>query len=558
MVTDRQVRRLWRLLSRGKNLWAAAASANMTARTGRKYRDAGRLPSEVAAEHSWRTRPDTFAAVWPEVHGLLEQEPRLQAKTLFEWLQQRYPGRFADGQLRTFQRGVKAWRATSGPAKEVFFSQVHFPGRLCASDFTHMTSLGVTIGGGSFEHMVYHFVLTYSNWESATLCYSESFESLSAGLQNALWELGGVPARHRSDRLSAAVNNLSDRKEFTQRYESLLEHYGLQMEKINARQAHENGDVEQSHRRFKEAVDQALLLRGSRDFSGRQEYVRFLQDLLDRRNANRQQRFAEELPVLRPLPPRRQDSCQRIDVTVDTGSLIRVKRNVYSVNSRLIGEGVQVRIYADHLEVWYGQKQVETLPRLRGRQKHCVNYRHLIDWLVRKPGAFEDYRYREDLFPSSRFRMAYDALKESMGNRASQQYVQILHLAARESESAVEEALRVLLAEERPVTFEAVEEFVRRDQQVPAATEVFVETTDLACFDELLFEDLFTDKEVCDGESGGCEDDADRFSAGVAPADVPRELRGAGPSGGTRDAVLRAVPAGALDAGMRDAAGQPD
>lgn len=494
MVKDRQVRRLWKLLREGKCLSVAAASSNMTERTGRKYRDGGKLPSEAAPEHTWRTRLDPFAAVWAEVHEQLEQEPRLQAKTLFEWLQQKYPGRFSDSQLRTFQRGVKAWRATCGPAKEVFFSQVHFPGRLGASDFTHMTSLGVTIGGQPLEHMVYHFVPTYSNWESATLCFSESFESLSAGLQNALWELGGVPARHRTDRLSAAVNNLSDRKEFTARYESLLEHYHLEMEKINPRQAHENGDVEQSHRRFKEAVDQALMLRGSREFASREEYAQFLQQLIDRRNANRQSRLAEELPVLRALPDRRQESCQRVDVTVDSGSLIRVKQNVYSVDSRLIGERVQVRISADHLEVWYGQKPVERLPRLRGRKKHCVNDRHIIDWLVRKPGAFENDRHQADLFPTSRFRMAYDALRESMGNRASQQYVQILHLAARESESAVDEALRVLLAEERPVTFEAVEAFVRQDQAVPAVTDVFVEMTDLACFDALFLEDLFTEE----------------------------------------------------------------
>jgi hypothetical protein len=411
---------------------------------------------------------------------------------------------------------VKAWRATRGPAKEVFFSQVHHPGRLCASDFTHMTSLGVTIQGQPFEHMVYHFVLTYSNWESVTICFSESFESLSEGLQNALWELDGVPARHRSDRMSAAVNNLSDRKEFTARYESLLDHYGLEMEKINARQAHENGDVEQSHRRFKEAVEQALLLRGSRDFASREQYGRFLRELVERRNAGRRRRLVEEVDVLHELPSQRRESCQRLRVRVDSGSLIRIRRNVYSVDSRLIGEQVEVRVYANHLEVWYGQKQVERLPRLRGRKKHHINYRHIIDWLVRKPGAFEDYRYREDLFPTSRFRMAYDALRESMASRASQQYVQILYLAARESESAVDDALRVLLEEERPVTFEAVEAFVRRDQVVPAVTEVFVEMTDLASFD-----DLFTDKEVCDGQGRGCEDDPHGLLAGVAPADFP-------------------------------------
>ena len=537
MVKDRQVKRLWRFLGRGKTLVSASASANMDEKTARRYRQLQRLPSEVVADHTWRTRPDPFAEVWPEVHEQLEATPGLQAKTLFAWLQRQHAGKFQAGQLRTFQRRVKSWRATAGPAKEVFFSQVHEPGRLGASDFTHMTSLGVTIAGQPFEHLVYHFVLTYSNWESATICFSESFESLSEGLQNALWELGGSPARHRTDRLSAAVNNLSDRKEFTARYESLLAHYGLEMEKINARQAHENGDVEQSHRRFKEEVDQALLLRGSREFDNRQEYARFLRELIEQRNAGRRDRLAEESKVLRALPAGRQESCRRMHVRVDSGSLIRVKRNVYSVNSRLIGEWVEVRIYAEHLEVWYGQKEVERLPRLVGRQKHHINYRHIIDWLVRKPGAFESYRYRDELFPTSRFRMAYDALQESMASRASQQYVQILHLAARESETAVDEALRVLLAQERPVTFEAVEEAVRRGQAMAPATEVHVEMTDLASFDELLIEEVFTDMEVCDGGQRR-EGDADGVLARVALAGVPGAVRAVGSAGAAGNAVV--------------------
>jgi len=213
MMTDRQVKRLrWALIS-GKTLAQSADKANMDEKTARKYRDNGRLPGEVVPQRNWRTRGDKFAAVWPEVHEQLKDAPGLMAKTLFEWLQTKYPGQFDNSLLRSFQRGVKRWRATEGAAKEVFFSQVHHPGRLCASDFTHMESLGVTIGGQLFDHLVYHFVLTYSNWESITICFSESFESLSEGLQNAVWELGGVPQRHRTDRMSLAVNNASNEKE---------------------------------------------------------------------------------------------------------------------------------------------------------------------------------------------------------------------------------------------------------------------------------------------------------------------------------------------------------
>src|SRR5471032_1421654 len=285
-----------------------------------------------------RTREDCFQEVWGEVHSLLEVNPGLEAKTIFEYLQRRYAGRFADGQLRTLQRRVKVWRATEGPVKEVFFAQRHPPGRLGASDFTHMEELGVTIQGQSFPHLIYHFVLTYSNWETGTVCFSESFEGLSEGLQNALWQLGKVPYRHRTDRLSTAVNNMSDPVEFTDRYKGLMRFYGLESEKTQAGHGNENGDVEQRHHRFKRAVAQELMLRGSVDFLSVDAYKSFLRAMLERLNAGRGERLHEEMEAMRELPKRRMESFKSERVKVDSGSLIYADRNVYSVPSRLIGE----------------------------------------------------------------------------------------------------------------------------------------------------------------------------------------------------------------------------
>jgi len=470
-----------------RNQEIAAAKAGMDSKTARKYQAAGKLPSELRGERNWRTRPDPFAEVWEQIREGIKASPGLEAKTLFEALQREQPGRFAEGQLRTLQRRIKVWRATDGPAQEVFFSQKHEPGRLCASDFTHMTELGVTIGGQSFPHLVYHFVLTYSNWETAMLCYSENFEGVSEGLQNALWELGAVPGRHRTDSLSSAVNNMSDREEFTDRYQGLLRYYGLEPERIQVGKANENGDVEQRHYRLKNAVEQELLLRGSRDFGGIEEYQRFLKDLLKRLNAGRRARLAEEMAVMKPLPARRMESYKREQVKVDSGSLVWVDRNTYSVNSRLIGERVEARLYLDRVEVWYAQQKVEELPRLRGRSKHRVDYRHIIDWLVRKPGAFESYRYREDLFPSSQFRMAYDTLRETRPQSASKEYLKILELAAKQSEARVEDALRVLLGNGEPegIHSQAVEALLVEAEQIPAVTSVEIAPVDLASFDVL-------------------------------------------------------------------------
>jgi len=486
MVTDRQVRRLMSLLQAEHSLRVSAEKVGMDRETAGKYRAAGKLPSELRTDHDWRTRSDPFAEVWPWVAEQLSLNAGLEAKTLLEALQRAHPGRFADGQLRTLQRQVKRWRGLEGPGKEVFFAQVHHPGRLCQSDFSHMTKLGVTIGGRSFEHLVYHFVLTYSNWEAFTVCYSESFESLSEGLQNALWELGGVPQRHRTDRLSAAVANTSCLEEFTQRYRGLLEHYGVAAEKTNPDSGNENGDVEQRHHRFKRAVDQALMLRGSRDFADVAAYVKFLKALADHLNRGRRSRFDEELKVIRRLPLARLEAVKLLVARVDCGSLIHVDRNAYSVNSRLIGQKVEVRLYVQHLEVWYGQKKVEELPRLRGRNQHRVNYRHVIDWLVRKPGAFAGYRYQADLFPSSLFRVAYDRLKSQCAGNADKQYLKILELAARESQSLVEAAIGHLADLEQAMSFETVEALVQSGRRMAAPTVVRVDEVDLSAYDQLL------------------------------------------------------------------------
>lgn len=485
MVTDSQVRMVKRLSKTEKNLEIAAAKAGMAPKTARKYLRLGKQPSESMRDRDWRTRSDPFAEFWEEIRGQLEVNPGLEAKTLFARLQREHPGRFADGQLRTLQRHIKFWRLTAGPAREVYFAQKHEPGRLCASDFTHMTELAVTIAGQSYPHLAYHFVLTYSNWETATICYSESFESLSEGLQNALWELSGVPAAHRTDSLSAAVNNMSDLDEFTARYQGLLDYYGMAGQKTHGGRANENGDVEQRHHRFKRAMDQALMLRGSRDFANQEEYRLFVKTLLAQLNAGRRERLAEEIAVLRPLPERRTGSYKRELVRVDSGSLIHVDRSAYSVPSRLIGSRVEARLYMDQIEVWYAQTKVEVLPRLRGRGKHRVDYRHIIDWLVRKPGAFENYRYRGDLFPTSRFRMAYDALRPDGTAAVARRYLEILELAARDGEDRVDRALRVLLESGETIDRDAVRHILSREENIAAVTDVAVATVDLKQFDTL-------------------------------------------------------------------------
>lgn len=436
------------LIGKGLPLETAAARAGMSAPTARKYRAAGKLPSALRAQRTWRTRPDPFEGVWQEVVSLLETDPGLEAKTIFEALQERHSGCFQEGQIRSLQRRVREWRALHGPEKEVYFEQERRPGEQGQSDFTSMNRLEVTIQGVPFPHLLYHFVLPYSNWESISIAPSESFEALSERLQKALWELGGVPGESRTDNLSAATHELKESRgrAFTERYLELLDHYGMKPSKNRPGKANQNGDVESAHRGLKNAIDQRLRLRGSRDFASRAEYLAFLETIVCKRNATRQERFAEERRVLRRLPARRLESFREEFPTVARWSTVRVAKQIYSVPSRLIGERLVARVHAETIELEFKGQIVASMVRVRGGPGAAsIDYRHVISSLVAKPGAFALYRYREALFPSLVFRRAYDVLEEKSTSWADLEYVRILNLVAKTLESKVEEALAVLL-----------------------------------------------------------------------------------------------------------------
>ena len=485
MVNDEQVRRLTKLRKK-ETLAVAAAKAGMDEKTARKWLRSGRLPSQCIMERHWRTRGDPFVEVWPEIEAILERAPSVQAKALFDYLCRKHEGRFQEGQVRSLQRRIKTWRALHGEPQEVTFRQSHRAGEQAQSDFTYMGALGVTVAGEPFDHLLYHFVLTYSNWETVRICFSESFESLSAGLQSALWELGAVPQEHRTDSLTTAVHKLKHPERFTQRYGELLDHYRLKATHSQAGQPREIGDVEQAHHRFKQAVEQELILRGHPDFASREAYEKFLKDLLERRNAARQKKLEEELGVMRRLPKRRLEDFSRQWVKVTRNSTIRVRHNTYSVDSRLIGECVQVRVYADHLAVWYGEKKVEEMARLRGEGRHCIEYRHVIHSLVRKPGAFRRYCYREDLFPRLLFRVAYDELREDCPKTADRQYLKLLQWAAEISEEQVEKALHVLLEQGRRIRTEPVWELLEENRGEKERWQVEIDPVELSVYDCLL------------------------------------------------------------------------
>ena len=496
-ATDPQVRIIMRERSHGKTQEQAAAKANLSSReTVRKYERLVKLPGELRKAREYRTRSDPFEDDWAEAERMLEKAPELEAKTLFEWLCEQYPGKYQEGQLRTFQRRVSTWRALNG-SELLTLEQVRHPGEMMQTDGTWMTKLGITINGEKFPHLLIHSVLPYSNWSWGRVAQSESLLAIRLGIQSTLVKLGYVPKIHQTDNSTAATHNLGAKarekslgeRGFNDEYLQLMAHFGMEPQTIHIGASNENGDIEASNGSLKQAVKQHLLLRGGPDFESQEAYETFLWQIMDRRNTLRSKKLGEELAVMRPLTAEPWPEMRELRPRVNRAGLIRVQNNGYSVPSGLKGKEVRVRVYEWKIEVWYANRLVETLPRLTGIKKYHINYRHVIDTLLRKPGGFRNYRYRDDLFPSFAFRQAWDALQRRFSPRkADIAYLRILKLAAKGLETDVAAVLEELLASNEIWDDQTVAERV----QPPHPKTPYLEATavNLKEYDQLLSQEV--------------------------------------------------------------------
>lgn len=401
----------------------SAAKAGFSTATGYRIEDDPRLPSQRKVRRC-RRRPDPLATIWDaEVVPILKATPGIRAIAVFDEIRRRHPG-LNPNVRRTLERRMRTWRAVDGPEQDVIFRQEYEPGRLGLSDFTDMSELAVTIAGVLVDHRLYHFRLAFSGFEHAHVVLGgESFVALAEGLQNALWALGGVPVQHRSDSLSAAYRNLDKaaHDDLTERYEGLMRHYGMTPTRNNPGIAHENGSIESAHGHLKRALDDALLLRGSRDFEDLDSYRRFVDEIVGRRNAHNRKRIELERQALIPLPKRRTTDYEEKIVTVTSSGGFMLRRVFYTAPSRLIGHRLRVRIYDDRLECFLGSTPMMTLrrgwPVSDKKGSHVVDYRHVIHALRKKPMALNNLAYRDQLFPHAAYRKAFESLRESGGEK---------------------------------------------------------------------------------------------------------------------------------------------
>lgn len=410
----------------------AALKAGISVRTGRRIDKGEHRPP---AERTWRTRKDPFSDIWDtEIAPMLTREPSLTALTLWEWLDDNYPGRYPEGLLRTLQRRVKQWRATQGPTKPVIFRQSVPPGHQGLSDFTH-PSTAITIAGKPLKHLLYQFRLAYSGWRNVHVVQGgESYSALADGLQSSLHRLGAAPQEHRTDSLSAAYTCDAEKVQLTKSYNALCLHYAMRPTTNNTGVSHENGAIEAPQGSLKRRIKQQIALRGNSEFASIADYQKFLDQITDRLNRRCKDRLAIEMKEMRALPVHKTIAYTRISVIVTTSSTIRFKRGLYTVPSRLIGEKLNVHVYHDRLECHLGQKRVITLARVypdqpEGRAR-LINYKHIIHSLAAKPQAFRFSKIRDDILPNDQYHKLWSLAEEQFTPRdACKWIVSVLRIA---------------------------------------------------------------------------------------------------------------------------------
>ena len=489
-ITDLQVNQ-YKALRGEHSQEAAAAKTGISVASARRVEAMTVLPSQRPSRH-WRTRADPLAAVWDtEVVPILEGAPSLMAVTLLEELQRRHPEQFSNSVLRTLQRRVSQWRAEQGQERELYFAQEHPPGRLGLSDFTVADELDVSLGGLAFPHRLYQFALAHSGWRHVRVVLGgESFQSLAAGLQDALWMAGGVPEEHRTDSLSAAFNNLAEQEELTKRYSALCEHYGLRPTRNNAGISHENGAIEARQGSLKRGLDQALLLRGSREFTDLAAYEQFVAETVRRLNARCARAWEAERACLKSLPVRRTADFEEVDARASKFGVFTAKNVLYSVPSRLAGHRLKIRLHSAHLEAWLGGVKVFECERLYANAANPhprkIDWRHMLPSLKRKPAAFARWVLRDAMFPRSEYAQAWEHISAELPERAAcRLMVELLDLADRAN--VVVELAGVLATlqaiDELPDIDALRERFAPRPPTMPS---VQVELPSTAVYDELL------------------------------------------------------------------------
>ncbi|MCP4355749.1 MAG: IS21 family transposase [Proteobacteria bacterium] len=463
----------------------SAIKSDMDRKTARKYIKAKKLPSEIKQPHTWRTRENPLADVEGELKSMLYLNKDFEAKSALDYLHETYPNMFSDKCLRTIQRRFKEWKMEFDHTKEIFFPQDNIPGNIMELDWTSMDKLNITINGLKFSHKLCHCVLPYSAWECAIICNSESFLSLKKMFQTAVQKIGKVPRYLKTDNSSTATHRVcrnSKDRAFNSSYLSFCEHFGVTPKTINIRKPHENGTIESLNGHLKNRIKQSLILRGHNDFSSIEEYSNFLEVVIEKANQTRQEKFYIEIEKMKQLPPILLPEYEELDCQVAKSGTVRIKKITYSVPNKYVGRKLRAHIFETEIHVFHNNKFEFVIKRQTGDRGANIDYRHIVSNLLRKPGAFANYKYRSFMFPSNVFKSLYSALNDKYGDRRGErEYLEILNLAATEGETKVARIVTDSIEQKLNLSFEAVKDKLNLKVKVPNLNDI---VPDLLIYDQ--------------------------------------------------------------------------
>lgn len=269
-------------------------------------------------------------------------------------------------------------------------------------------------------------------------------------MQNALITCGGAPQQHRTDSLSAAYANSGGKHRLSERYGALCQHYQMRPSRNNTGIAHENGAIESSHGYFKRRLVQQLYLRGSFDFASVADYARFIDAVVARLNGKCSEKYATELAQLQPLPRYRSADYEIVTVRVSCRATVDLKSVLYTVPERLVGRALTVHLYHNRWIGYLGQQAVVELPRLpavaghQGRRLRCINYRHLVGGLRKKPRALLYCSWQQEILPNNQYRLIWQQMLNAFeADSAARVMVEALYIAAtQDKELAVADYLQ--------------------------------------------------------------------------------------------------------------------
>ena len=434
-ITDKQVNDYMENIENGMPKRMAALKAGIAESSGRNIAHARRNKKRKQREGK-PTREDRFETVMQSfVIPLLERGITI-ASHIFEMLQEEYPGEFNEVQMRTFRRRIAKYKLLEGKGKEIMFPQTKpQPGKSGISDFTLIKfkdrKMKVTIAGEPFEHKIFHYRLQFSGYRFVDVSRGtgERFVVMSKGLQDAWHDLGGVPEEHRTDNLSLVFKNGVDgaQEDLTLRMNALYAHYSVRPTRNNVGKGHENGAIESSHRHFKDRLKSELIKRDSINFDSYEQYRAFVKGVAAKLNLKNASKIAIERAHLRPLPEGRAIEYDDVTAVVASSSVIVVRRVIYSVPNKLIGKVLHIKLYDDKLECYLGATHVITLTRMpipqKGKRAHNIDYRHVIEWLAKKPGAFPGYAYRDYLLPTESYKKIWEHIKSTMNLREAARFI---------------------------------------------------------------------------------------------------------------------------------------